>query len=72
VTRNTLLVDTGIALALTVLVLILLPGLAVVAILALFVLVVYGVSFAVVGWRRRRARLARRRASRPHRPLPRR
>jgi uncharacterized protein HemY len=72
VRRNTVLVDAAIAVALTVLVLIIAPGLAVVALLALLVVVVCGVSFAVVGWRRRRARLARRRASRPHRPLPRR
>ena len=59
--RNTLLVDLGIALALTILVLILVPGLAVVAIIALAALVVCGVSFAVTRWRRRSARRASRR-----------
>jgi hypothetical protein len=72
VRTNTVLVDAAIAVALTVLVLIIAPGLAVVALVALFVLVVCGVSFAVVGWRRHRARLARRRAPRSRRPLPRR
>jgi len=67
--RNTLLVDLAIAVALTVLVLIISPGLAVVAIIALLVLLVCGVSFAAVGWRRRRAR---HRAPRSRRPLPRR
>ena len=64
--RNTLLVDLAIAVAITILVLILAPGLAVVAIVALAVLVVCGVSFAVVRWRRRGARRAsasRRRSS---------
>jgi len=66
VRRGTLLVDLAIALAVTILVLILLPGLAVVAILALAVLIVCGVSFAVVAWRRRGAsRTARRRAPAP-------
>ena len=54
-TPNTLLVDLAIALAITILVLILLPGLAVVAIVALAVLVLCGVSFAVTRWRRRGA-----------------
>jgi uncharacterized protein HemY len=67
--RNTLLVDLAIAVALTVLVLIIAPGLAVVAIIALLVLLVCGVSFAVMGWRRRRGR---HRAARSRRPLPRR
>jgi len=66
--RNTLLVDAAIALAVTALVLILAPGLAVVAILALLALVVCGVSFAVAGWRRRRAR----RHARRHPPRSRR
>ena len=66
--RNTLLVDVAIAVAITIVVLIVLPGLAVVAILAALVLVVCGASFAVVGWHRRRVR---RRAPRSRRPLPR-
>ena len=49
-----LLVDVAIAVALTIVVLIVSPGLAVVAILAVAVLLVCGVSFAIVGWRRRR------------------
>ena len=53
--RNTLLVDVLIALALAGLVLIVAPGLAVVAILAVAALVVSGVSFAIGGWRRQRA-----------------
>ncbi|MBV9366507.1 MAG: hypothetical protein JOY89_19915 [Solirubrobacterales bacterium] len=65
--RNTLLVDLAIALAVTILVLILVPGLAVLAILALAVLVVCGVSFAVTRWRRRGSRQASRRRT----PAPR-
>jgi uncharacterized protein HemY len=67
--RNTLLVDAAIALAVTALALILAPGLAVVGILALLVLLVCGVSFAVAGWRGRRAR---RHARRRHPPRSRR
>lgn len=59
--RNTLLVDVAIALAVAGLVLILAPGLAVVAILVAVVLLVCGVSFAISGWR---ARLWPRRSSR--------
>ena len=66
--RNTLLVDLAIALAVTIFVLILGPGLAVVAILALAVLIVCGVGFAVTRWRRRGARRASsRRRSPAHR-----
>ena len=54
--RNTLLADRAIALAIAGLVLILAPGLAIVAILAVLALVICAVSFAFVGWRRRRAR----------------
>jgi predicted lysophospholipase L1 biosynthesis ABC-type transport system permease subunit len=67
--RNTLLVDAAIALALAGLVLIVAPGLAIVAILAVAALVVCGLSFAFTGWRGRRAR---RRAPRSRRPIPRR
>ena len=67
--RNTLLVDAAIALAIAGLVLIVSPGLAVVAILAVAALVVCGASFAVAAWRGRRAR---RRAPRSRRPVPRR
>ena len=65
--RNTLLVDLAIALAIAGLILIIAPGLAIVAILALVALVVCAVSFAFVGWRRRRGRL---RAPRSRRPPP--
>jgi len=68
VRRNILLTDVAIALALAGLVLILSPGLAIVAILAVAVLVVCGVSFAVGGVRRRRVR---RRMPRSRRPVPR-
>jgi F0F1-type ATP synthase assembly protein I len=59
VTRNTLLVDLAIAVAITVLLLIVLPGLAVVAILAVLVVLVCGITFALGAWRRRRARYPR-------------
>ena len=67
--RNILLVDLAIALALAGLVLILAPGVAIVAILAVTVLLVCGLSFAVGGVRRRQAR---RRRARSRRPLARR
>ena len=67
-TRNTLLVDLAIAVAITLVVLVILPGLAVVAIVAAAVLLVCGVSFAVGAWRRRRARYR----SRPRRAVARR
>ena len=54
--RATLLVDIALALAVTMLVLILGPGLAVVALLAVAVLGVCAASFLIGGWRRRRAR----------------
>lgn len=52
--RPTLLSDVAIAVALAILVLIIAPGLAIVAILGLLVLAVCGISFAVSGWRHRR------------------
>jgi hypothetical protein len=69
VTRNTLLVDFGIAALLAILVLILAPGLAAVAIIALFVMVVCAVSL-VLDLRRGGSRRAGRRyaTSRPERP----
>ena len=67
--RNTLLADLAIALAIAGLVLILAPGLAIVAILAVLALVICVLSFAFVGWRRRRARY---RGSRTRRPSARR
>jgi uncharacterized protein HemY len=70
VRRNLLLFDVAVALALAGLVLILAPGLAVVAIVAVVALVVCGVSFAVGRWRRRRAR--RRGAALRRRPVARR
>lgn len=67
--RNTLVVDVAIALAIAGLILIVAPGLAIVAILAVLALLVCGASFAAVGWRRRRAR---RRVASSRRPLARR
>jgi Flp pilus assembly protein TadB len=64
---NPLLVDLAIAVALTIFVLIVTPGLAVVAILAVAVLVVCGISWVFAG--RRRRRRAYRRP--PRRPIPR-
>ena len=76
VRRNPLLVDVAIAVALTVLVLIVVPGLAVVAILAVIVVLVCGASFVVAALRRRRARPPRSRlptpSRPPRRPMPRR
>jgi drug/metabolite transporter (DMT)-like permease len=69
VKRNTLLVDAAIALAIAGLILIVAPGLAVVAILALLAVVVCGLSFAFSRWRGRRAR---RHVPRSRRPIPRR
>lgn len=66
-----LLVDIALAVAAAILVLILAPGLAIVAILALAVLLVCAVSFAIAGWRGRRtvgrrgSRASRRPAGRP-------
>ncbi len=54
-THNAPLVDVAIGVAVATLVLILAPGYAVVAIIAIAVLLVVGVSFAVTGWRSRRA-----------------
>jgi drug/metabolite transporter (DMT)-like permease len=65
VRRNVLLVDVAIALALAGLVLILSPGLAIVAIVAVAALLVCGVSFAIAGVRSRRS-------ARHRRPLARR
>lgn len=56
VTRSAPLVDVAIAVAVAIMVLIIAPGWAVVAILALAVLLVVGVSFALSGWRGRRRR----------------
>lgn len=58
--RNVLLVDVVIALALAGLVLILAPGLAIVAIVAVVALLVCGVSFAIAGARKRRSARRRR------------
>ena len=58
--RRILLIDLGIALVLAILVLIISPGVAVAAMIALAVLVVCGVSFALDAWRRpRRMRTGR-------------
>jgi hypothetical protein len=56
VSRNPLLIDAGIALALAILVIVVSPGLAVVGLLAIFVLLVCGLSFGIDRWRRRRPR----------------
>lgn len=61
--QRLLLVDAGLGVALAVLVLVLAPGLAVAAIIAIGVLLVMGVTYAV-GARRSRAR-----RSSPSRPL---
>jgi ABC-type bacteriocin/lantibiotic exporter with double-glycine peptidase domain len=52
--RNTLLIDLGIAVVLAVLVVVISPGLAVVGLLALLVLLICGISFAIDLRRRRR------------------
>jgi hypothetical protein len=71
VRRNVLLVDAAIAVAVAVFVLIIAPGLAVVGMLALLVIVICLVSFAIDGWRHRpRQPRPPRRA--PRRPPPRR
>lgn len=53
--RNTLLVDAGIAVVLAILVVVISPGLAVVGLLALLVLLVCAVSFAIDLRKRRRS-----------------
>jgi ABC-type bacteriocin/lantibiotic exporter with double-glycine peptidase domain len=64
VTRRTLLIDGVIAAILTVLVVVLSPGLAVVGLIAILVIIVCGVSFALDSRRRRRSSRSRpRRAS---------
>lgn len=60
--RNTLLIDAGIAAILTILVVVLSPGLAVVGLIALVVVLICAVSFARDARRRKRTR-ARREAS---------
>jgi hypothetical protein len=67
VTRNTLLTDVGIAAALAILVLIVAPGLAVVGLLAILVIVVCAVSFALDRRRTRRRRHVDIRVSHPPR-----
>ena len=66
--RNTLLIDAGIAALLAILVLVIAPGLAVVGLLALLVVIVCGVSFAFDLRRRRSHRLAPRRLARGREP----
>ncbi len=70
-TRNALLVDAVIAALLAILVLILAPGLAVVAIIALLVMVVCAVSL-VLDLRRGRSRTSSRRRAPGPRERPRR
>jgi hypothetical protein len=72
VRRNPLLVDLAIAVAVTILALIILPGLAVVAILAFAVLLVCGASVVIGALRRRRARPPRSRLPTPTSRPPRR
>jgi hypothetical protein len=69
--RNTLLIDVGIAVLVAIVVLIISPGFAVDAIIALAVIVACAVSFVVDARRgrsRRNARRRRRDQSRPARP----
>jgi hypothetical protein len=68
VTRNTLLVDAGIAALLAILVIVIAPGLAVVGLLALLVVIVCGISFALDLRRNRRGRIPGARGSRRRRP----
>ena len=60
-TRNTLLIDAAIAAILTILIVVLSPGLAVVGLIAILVVIVCGVSFALDTRRRRKAPRSRRR-----------
>ena len=62
--RNTLVVDLALAAGIAILVLILAPGLAVVGLLALVVLLISSVSFAI-DLRRRRGPTRRPRRARP-------
>lgn len=80
-TRNTLMIDAAIAAILTVLVVVLSPGLAIVGLIAILVIIVCGVSFALDSRRRRRSPRTRRstpanrsrpRPQPPRRPRPRR
>jgi ABC-type bacteriocin/lantibiotic exporter with double-glycine peptidase domain len=70
VRRNTLLIDAGIAAVLAIFVLIIAPGLAVVALLAILVVIVCGISFAI-DLRRNRSQGPRERPPRaPRTPRP--
>jgi uncharacterized iron-regulated membrane protein len=69
VRRNTLLIDAGVAAVIAIFVLIVAPGLAIVGLLALLVVVVCAVSFALDLRRRRRAG-ARTPTPRPERRAP--
>ena len=51
--RRLFLIDLGIAAVVAILVLVITPGLAVAGVLALLVLLLYGVTFGVRRWRRR-------------------
>ena len=66
--RNTLLIDAGVAALLAILVLVIAPGLAVVGLLALLVVIVCGVSFAFDLRRRRSRRSAPTRLARERKP----
>jgi F0F1-type ATP synthase assembly protein I len=68
VSRNTLLIDAGIAAVLAILVLVIAPGLAVVGLLGLLVVIVCGISFAIDVRRRRSHRLAPQRLAREREP----
>ena len=71
--RNTLLIDAGIAALLAIIVIVISPGLAVVGIVALLVVIVCGISFAFDLRRQRSRRLAPRRLAREQeQPSPRR
>jgi ABC-type bacteriocin/lantibiotic exporter with double-glycine peptidase domain len=70
VSRNTLLIDAGIAAALAILILVIAPGLAVVGLLALLVVIVCAISFVLDLRRRRSDRLSPRRLAREREPSP--
>ena len=67
--RNDLAIDAGIAVVIAALVLVISPGLAVTGMVALFVLLILAISFALQSRRRRRG-YARRPPRRPREPRP--
>jgi predicted membrane metal-binding protein len=65
VSREVLAVDAAVAVVLAALILIISPGLAVTAIIALLALAVCGLTLVWSAWRRRRGSPPRRRRARP-------